>query len=300
MVHWLNKKYILLFLSLLFVGSIFSQEDGVSPPVYKDYKDPEQFEKFYKRRKIVGAWQINELKKGALVVRLKTEKLLIEALLKAGNTSMAEKKRLERLAINLNIMKAYRTYYNFSKVYFIYTSSNDSLLNGLRSRIFLDSNLVPDPNIAMTEDFYLIAETDFVYNSSIGFVKEDSARFVSENGSTINREAPIVVKNKYGHQLKKPFPYWTDKIPIRKAIFTEVVTINGVPIVFNVSGVIGAKKMATYTYEGEPLKLSIPYLFTYSLFSYFVTILNNNFQEYYRENPKPDLEKIGNIKPFLY
>src|SRR5690606_7913607 len=38
------------------------------------------------------------------------------------------------------------------------------------------------------------------------FVPEDSAKFVTEHGNP-TLEMAVVLKNKYGHQLKKPFPY---------------------------------------------------------------------------------------------
>ncbi|MBL7931391.1 MAG: hypothetical protein JNL60_05800, partial [Bacteroidia bacterium] len=207
MAHRLNKQIFLLLLCACALAS-FSQtvESVTEKPGEKDYKDPEQFDKFYKRRKMISAWQINKLKEGALVIRLKTNKLLIDALQKEGKDELAEQKRMEALGINKNISRAFRKNYTFSKIYFIYSSSSDTLLKGARSNIFLDSNLVVDPNLTMNESFYLICEGDYVYNSSIGFVPEDSARFQTERGNP-TVEAPIVVKNKYGHQLKRPFPF---------------------------------------------------------------------------------------------
>lgn len=289
----LNKKIIAFIFFLL--GSFLFSQVGVEPPVYSDYKDPEQHKKFYKRRKIVSEWQINQLKEGALVVKLKTNKILIEALSKRGDSRMAEKIRLEALARNLNITRAYNNKYNFSKVYFIYSTYADSLLKGARSHIFLDSTLVIDTNIIMREHFYLIAETDNIYNSSIGFVPEDSAKFISEKGSKTTTEAAIVLKNKYGHQLKKPFPYLSYEFPFRKAIYNQLITINAVPILFNAD-----KKQTTYLFEGKPLELIIPADFTYTIFSYYVDLLNDNLHQYFRESPKPDATKIALVKPFLY
>jgi len=157
-----------------------------------------------------------------------------------------------------------------------------------------------DPKISMSEDFYLIAETDDLYNSSIGFVKEDSARFVSEKGSKSSTEAEIVIKNKYGHQLKKPFPYCSYEIAFIKAIFSEYVIIDATPVLFNVKRVLGSSDKITYRYEGTDLKLGIPFDFTYYVFSRYVTILNDNLKEYYREAPLPPQEKLDLVKPFLY
>lgn len=300
MVLWLNK-HSLLALSFLFLGlSVYSQQEPERVSE-KDYKDPEQFEKFYKRRKLIAAWQINELKTGALVVKLKTDKLLIDALLKDGNTRLAEQKRLEVLARNINISKAYRNSYKFSKVYFIYSNQYDSLLKGVRSHIFLDTNLTIDPNIVMTESFYLMAETDNLYNSSIGFVPEDSARFEVERGNPSRTNVPIVLKNKYGHQLKRPFPFtegagWvlTNKDP------KVYISINGIPIPFYIKENGSGKVKEYYMFEGRPMMLTIPKAFTYRWLSVAVENLNNSLESFYRESPKPDATKIALVKPFLY
>ena len=45
----------------------------------KDYKNPEEHEEFRKRRLLVSAWQINELREGALIVRLQSGTMLLKA-----------------------------------------------------------------------------------------------------------------------------------------------------------------------------------------------------------------------------
>jgi hypothetical protein len=297
----LNKRTLLFVLIVLMAFSVFSQEE---PEHYggKDYKDPDQHDRFFRRRKLVGAWQINQLKTGALVVRLKTNKTLIDALRKNGNEVLAEKKRLETLAMNLNISRAFRTNYDFSKVYFIYSNSSDSLLNGARSNIFLDTNLSVDPSIVMNEKFYLLAERDYIYNSSIGFVPEDSAKVQVEAGNPTT-QAGIVVKNKYGHQLKKPFPYNAYLIGVLKSIYYSVVVIHGKEITFNVENPvgIGSGDKIKYDYNGKPLILAIPKDFTYDVYSVYVSNLNSNFYQYYRENRSPESNKyFKDCKPFLY
>ena len=281
--------------------SLLSQEE-LEHYGEKDYKDSDQYERFFRRRKLVGAWQINQLKKGALVVRLKTNKTLINTLLKNGNTLLAEKKRLETLAMNLNISKAYRNSYDFSKVYFIYSNSSDSLLNGARSNIFLDSNLSVDPSIIMNEKFYLIAERDYVYNSSIGFVPEDSARAQIEGGNPTT-QAGIVIKNKYGHQLKKPFPYNAYLVGVLKAIYYSIVVIDGKQTTFNVENPfgIGSGEKIKYEYNGRPLTLNISKDFTYEVYTLYVSNLNSNFHQFYQENRNPEGSKhFKDCKPFLY
>ena len=79
----------------------------------KDYKDGTQFKHFYKRRNAISKWQINQLKKGALVVRLHTNQKIIEGLRKMGKADLATQKEYEMLAFNKNIVLAFRKYYTF-------------------------------------------------------------------------------------------------------------------------------------------------------------------------------------------
>lgn len=298
----LNKQILLWLLCICALVS-FSQttESASEKPGEKDYKDPEQFDKFYKRRKMISAWQINKLKEGALVVKLKTNKFLIEALEKEGNKAMAEQKRLEMLAVNLNISRAFRANYKFSKLYFTYTTYGDSLLNGKRSGIFLDSTLKIDPSITMNESFYLVSESDALYNSSIGFVPEDSAKKVVEQGNPTLSDVPIVLKNKYGHQLKRPFPFYAknDLIPASNNGFKTYIFINGIPLPFYI-GFKTDKNGEPYVYMGSDLYLTIGKSYTYPRLSEAVSNLDSDLEGYYRSTRAPDADKYPEIKPFLY
>ncbi len=275
----------------------FSQQDGPGEN-WKDYKDPKQHEKFHKRRKVVAAWQIHELKKGALVVRLKTLAPLIAALSNTGESDLVQKKKLEILAVNLNTSRAYRTNYKFSKVYFIYSHSSDSLMNGQRSGIFLDSSLTIDPNIILQESYYVIAESDKLYNSSIGFVPHDSAQYVTERGNPTGKTYQIVLKNKFGHQVKRPFPRYfhvggRTHSPL-------LINIHGKSMPFNVQGVKGFGVDAA-TYEGKKMILTIPREYVYHKLADAVWELNNELELFYRETPKPDLRYVDPVVlEFLY
>jgi hypothetical protein len=299
MVHWLNR-FLITLCCFVFSTSAFSQDD-FERSSDKDYKDQDQFEKFYKRRKIVSAWQINKLKTGAIVVKLKADNLLIEALLKRGDKRLAEQKRLEAAIRNINLYKAFSDNYKFSKVYFIYSNFSDSLLNGARSNIFLDSNLIIDNRIIMSEDFYLISESDNLYNSSIGFLPEDSARSAVERGNPTMASLPIVLKNKYGHQLKKPFPYTCGPgILISYKNANRLLTINGIPIPYNIEGTNLGKNKTEYLYEGKALVLSIEGGYTYKWLSIAIDNLNRALESFYRESPLPPADKLEFVKPFLY
>lgn len=304
MVQMSNRIFSLLF---IFVWSVtFSQNEEMLQNT-KDYKEPKQFEKYSKRSSFVSAWQINKLKDGALVVRLKTNKKLIDELVRQGNTKLALEKELEQYAINKNTVYAYKDVFNFCKVYFMYSNSSDSLLNGIRSHIFLDSTLTINPSIVMNESYYLIAERDYGYNSSIGFVKEDSARVVVEHGNPV-RQMAIVLKNKYGHQLKAPFPYLIKEknfmdIPFDFPISTRPSADGkGVLIDFEVNKTFlqdrkENKNQAVKTAQTVKIKKQ----YTYEKISEDVGQLNDNLLEFFRASPQTDERKLNPIiKPYLY
>ena len=148
-------------------------------------------------------------------------------------------------------------------------------MKGARSGIFLDTNLVVDPKIELKENFYLLAERDDVYNSSIGFVREDTARFIKETGNA-SKDAAIVIKNKYGHQLKDPFPFFV----INKS------TITGTPIV-NV--MIGGTIVPVTVEKKNRIERHYAY----------VASLNKYFSKFYAEYKDYEV-KEPDAKPFLY
>ncbi len=269
----LNKIIFAFLFAVSYCGFSQSDADKVFRP--QEYKNEEQFKNFQKRRNAIGKWQINQLKNGALVVRLHNSKTLIESLRKMGKADLAAQKEQEMMAINKNIVMAFYRCYNFSKVYFFFSNHSDTLLKGARSGIFLDTNLVVDAKIEMKEKFYLLAEQDDAYNSSIGFVREDTARFIKESGNA-SKDCAMVIKNKYGHQLKDPFPFFV----INKSTITgtpvTLVMIGGVIVRVNVE-----KKQ----------RLEKHYAYVSNLNRYLFNFYNEN-KDYEVTDPE--------IKPFLY
>lgn len=305
MALWLNKLVfaVLLFLSVFAVA----QEQRSSD---KDYKEQDQYERYLRRRRVVAAWQINQLKKsGALVVRLQNKQLAIQALLNAGKTAEAEQLAAYSFIVNKSTMFAYLENFRFCKVYFIFSQRSDSLQNGARKGIFLDTNLVENNNIEMTENFYLLAERDFAYNSSIGFVTEPEAKQIRENGNAIKQMA-IVLKNKYGHQLKNPFPHQikegsnNTRYAFRYSVqttssgnyqFTAAV-VRDSPDVLEKSTIIRASKKS-----GARQIVEIPKSLLYFKLAEYVSQLDSDLLQFYKQTPTPDFDKIAeDIKPFLY
>ncbi|MDX2172584.1 MAG: hypothetical protein SFY56_05645 [Bacteroidota bacterium] len=303
----LNKVIVLCFLGLIQL-EFFAQSNGVKID-YPDYKNSEQFKNFRKRRKLIGAWQINELKNGALVVRLKTNNTLINSLIKQGNKQLAYQKQLQQYAVNKNAMLAYIDNYKFSKLYFISSDSSNSLLQGKRTNIFLDTNLTVDPSIEMKEKFYLIAERDYAYNSSIGFVKEDTAKYFFETGNPI-KERAIVLKNKFGHQLKAPFPYeYEDKaIPIKYEFPISINPNNGISYFYVNKTFLKDRKEENETRKNKSkpklkeneVLVEVNKMLLYENVSKSVSDLDNQLNYFYKNSPKVEFDKADPILPFLY
>ncbi|MBC7696549.1 MAG: hypothetical protein H7141_14020 [Burkholderiales bacterium] len=210
-----NSKTIGIFaksLIFLFIGIAipsFAQEiEGPKPPKINDYKNDTSYTDFNSLRYKVAKAQINLLKNGgALFVRLKTNALTISKLKAAGNIDLATQLERETMLTNKIIVGSYLQELTFCPVYFFYSNTSDSVKHKKLEGVFVDSNLVVNPAIVCNANFYLIAESGQVYNSSLGIVPESEAAKSIERG-TASREAEIVIKNRYYIQLHKPFPYF--------------------------------------------------------------------------------------------
>jgi hypothetical protein len=296
------KNTLLLFFSVITCLTV--AQNPLSEGSEKDYKDRNSHERFGRRRFIVSAWQINQLKQGALVVKLHTNQLLIDAFKKQGLPEEAERVRLEAAATNINIIRAYLSKYKFSKVYFIYSHSSDSLRKGKTSGIFLTYDLAIDHSLTMQESFYLTAESDYVYNSSIGFVPEDSASSVIERGNPSASEFPIIIKNKYGHQLKNPFPFSISKVVFSRRERIIEMNIEGKTVPFTVSSSTkrGGSPVSSYRINGKHMELVIARMFTYYTMSEVVEKFNAELNNFYRSSPSPaETDKAyRDCQPFFY
>lgn len=318
MVAKLNSQFLFLFLCVITL--VFKSQNNIVITDYADYKNREQHKKFYKRRHTISEWQINKLKEGALIVKLKTNQLAIDALIKQGKQDLALKKKLEMFAINKTIMLAFKDNYNFSKLYFMFSNYSDSLLNGKRTNLFLDTNLKIDPTLELKENYYLVIEKDFIYNSSIGFVKEDSAKFVRESGNP-EIDVAFVIKNKFGFQLHRPFPFFIEyysmyskiltgrkfDFPIR--VYKDIHQKDSIYFYVNKNFVSeqdevnkGLRK-PTLLKTNETTKIvEIEKNYLYERISLSIENLNSNLLRFLQSSPIPKDSELNDpiIKPYLY
>ncbi len=213
MVQKLNSLYTILFFSMCM--TCFSQENNSLTPKIDNYKTDSSYLHFSKLSGPVAKAQIIALKKGALLVRLKTNANTIQRLKQAGNIDLATQVERETFLNNKAIVRAYLKEFNFCPVYFFYSTYSDSVKQQKLTGIFLDSNLVQSPSIVCSASFYLIAEQGSVYNSSLGFVPLSKAMTAKENG-TASKEVAIVIKNRFFIQLHDPFPFFQNGYAIKK------------------------------------------------------------------------------------
>lgn len=267
-----SVKIILCFL-VVFVLKVQAQHDGVQSPPYKDYKSDSSYKDFSDLRFKVARAQINALKNGgALLVRLKTNAKAINKLKMAGNMDLAAQLELQTFLSNRIIMDSYRMEFTFCPVYFFFSEYSDSVKYKKLDGIFLDSTLNLNSAIVCHAPFYLVAESDNVYNSSLGIVSESMAPRAIERGEPV-RNAAIVVKNRYFIQLHKPFPYFQIKGK----------GVNPVPLTLGIGGVYiqwqlnndKYKKIARNPAESKKMRK----------FREVVATFNRKLEKFYKSNP---------------
>ena len=278
----LNKIFntLTLFVSL----SVFSQEtDGPKPPKITDYKNDSSYNNYSSLRFKVAKAQINKLKNGgALLVRLKTNANTISKLKAAGNIDLATQVERETQLTNKIIVASYLQEFVFCPIYFFYSNSSDSVKNKKLNSIFVDTNLVVNPAIVCNANFYLIAESDKVYNSSLGIVPESKAAQAIEAG-TPSREAPIVIKNRYFIQLHKPFPYFQ----IQQSNVAPIVAAPN-SIYINLSSLYAQVKKEMNKKEAKRL----------IKFKNYVRGLNENMERFYSKNMTYEIPT--NLSQYVY
>lgn len=260
------------FLFILFVviySDLCSQSEGPKPPKIRDYKSDSSYLNYNNLRFNVARAQINLLKtNGALLVRLKTNAATIAKLKAAGNMALATQIEKETILKNKTIIASYQQEFTFCPVYFFYSNFSDSVKHKKLDGVLVDSNLTANATIICNASFYLIAEEDKVYNSSLGIVRETEASKVIERG-TPTRDAAIVIKNRYFIQLHKPFPFFQ----VRASSFAPVIVSPG-SVYFDLNAL---HKQAKRQMEKKEAKQLIR-------LKYCVSALNNDFQNFYSKN----------------
>lgn len=176
----------------------------------------------------------HKLENGALLIRLKTNKNKIDALIEHGYIAESEKVKHEQEAYNKEIMKAFREEFNFCPYFFFYSENSESVrLKDFSKAIFLNENLEIDETISMNSDEFLTAEfgniaqdttmhkDSYIVSTHDGYHKKESYW-----GGPIFQFGALVIMNDEFIQLKSPFPYYIrtfSSIPLFKRSKYKVV-----------------------------------------------------------------------------
>jgi len=276
-----------LFLCILLASTLsgFSQDEGVKPPVITEYKGDTTFANFHALRFDIAKAQIVSLKKdGALLVRLKTNANTINRLKAAGNNDLATQVERETAIKNKIIILSYLQEFKFCPVYFFSSDYSDSVKHKNITGIFLDTNLVINPNIVCTASFYVIADNrSTICNSSLGVVPESLANSSVERGPP-ERDVAIVIKNRYFIQLHKPFPYFQIK-STNQSFYNGKETMTSIKL--------------NALYEQLPkLKVGVIESKDLKKFKGCVFLLNQAFEEFYKSAESFSIPK--EVKQFVY
>ncbi len=161
--------------------------------------------------------QIQELKGGTLLVRLKTAENTIAALEQAGYAEEANERKAFRENKNREIMAAFRENYYFSKIAFFYSSESVKVKERQFEGIFLNDQMQYDPSITIdTAGAIFIGEFDVIESDT---AKYESYKYFDTNkkrmetayyGTPSNYSfSSLVIRDHNFIQLRDPFPYFT-------------------------------------------------------------------------------------------
>ncbi len=190
-------------------------------------------------RKIAAHEQITGLKSGALIVRLSKRQTSVDALRNAGYAEAAEKITKEQYEANLALLQAFRSDFNFCKVYFIYPDQSPKILNNqLGEVVFLNDQLKEDSTIKMSESYFLTAEygiiaqdttgTSLGYSYQTSWDKHGTKTEYYRNGGANLRVPAFIMKDQSFVQLRDPFPFFVKRnvVFIKRDDYTVVTMLN--------------------------------------------------------------------------
>lgn len=155
----------------------------------------------------LASLQLTDLKNCALIVRLKTNDNSVNAYRKAGRNDIADRIVRDRAAQNQKIADAFRQFYDFSKVYFVYARNSKAVVDGAQN-FFLNDTLAVDSSITLNCKSYFFAE----YGSITANLRSDeyhySGVYQTEASTSTSGNSAIFISDTSFTQLKEPFPFY--------------------------------------------------------------------------------------------
>lgn len=143
-----------------------------------------------KRRRAYSEVKLQELKKTALLVRLRGYKNQISSLEEKGDTLRVKLIKQKRDEQNRSVVNAFSSDFDYCPVYFFYNYDTKKIKNKDFKNVLLNKNLEIDSSIVFNLDTFLVGELDYT--------KLDSTTDFSNYGFSI--------KDQNFEVLPKPFP----------------------------------------------------------------------------------------------
>lgn len=202
------KKIKLLQCLLFFSTIVFAQEvDSTKSKI-----------SFRKQVNTTAKVQINQLKNGVLLIRLKTKKPSIAALRRLGRDKKAIEMEKEQAQVNANIVAAFKSNFTFCPTYFFYSDYSNAVKGKEFDKVvFLNDSLKPDSNIKFENKSFFVAEfgmlqqdtarhfSHYSYESDKNFSKKQVSHY---NGGPNQGLNGLIISSDQLIQLRHPFPYF--------------------------------------------------------------------------------------------
>jgi hypothetical protein len=154
------------------------------------------------------AWQqVKSLRKGVLVVRLKTREKTIEAYRNAGNMKLAEKIAADKKKENRAITDAFQTEFRFCPVRFIFSEDSRNLV-AHDTVSLLNAALEVAGRGSLKDTFFLIAEYGLALDNvrSNENEKEYKRMLETTEGTQPSGSPAFIILDTTMKQLQPPFP----------------------------------------------------------------------------------------------
>lgn len=170
-------------------------------------------------RKRIAGRQIKQLRDGALLVRLKTSKLKIEAMKSEGLYYEAKHTQIQQKRENIALIRAFKQYYTFSEYRFFMSDDSKQVLNENFEGIFVNDSLEVDSNLFLrnTKHIFVAEYADiepdtavlfshYEWQSTGDFAMVQVPRFYGGSGNSF---MALVIRDDKFEQLHRPFPYYS-------------------------------------------------------------------------------------------
>lgn len=187
------------------------------------------------RPSVLAAQQIETLKDGVLLIRLQNQQNTINALKKVKRFKEAEKAEYRQKELNLEYVKAFRSHFNFCKVYFFYSNHSQKIIDKKYDDvIFLNDSLIEDPTIKISSENIFTGEftnleQDTTSNFSRTIRNDGNKKLATYHGGPNFDFEVLAIKSNAFVQLCDPFPYYVRtfrNLPLERSPLTTIAMMN--------------------------------------------------------------------------